>query len=799
MFKNMTLGSKLILGFLTIAALVAVVSLFAFFELSKVQGPLTREIPKGLAEIEKTSHLDGLAQKIRYLDQVLTESARNYAASGDKKWKYRYKSTEPMLDSIIREAILQGDEEDKRIFQNIQKAKLAFVEQDYQALNAMDMNDKPRALSVLESADYWQLKEEYKTGLEQYVERRGKKYGDTLEVTSTEVKNVVKKAHEMVVESTHTLSIISVFAIVLALILGLYVSRSILNPIKTLEHGVEIIGKGNLNHKIKVKSKDEIGQFADAFNEMTRKLKESYSGLEDKIREKTGELAHKVVEIEKQNLALEDAKQAIEKEKVEYAALLASIGDGMVATDQNGRIIMINQQAGHLLGWAPEEAVGQSFTELVPCEDEKGNSIAFPQRPLPVALATGRRFTTTAYYVTRDKKKFPVAITVSPIMLGDKTIGAIEIIRDITKEKEVDRMKTEFISTVSHELRTPLTVIREGVSLVIDGVLGDTNEKQQKFLGLALGDIDRLKRIIDNLLDISRIESGKVEIKKEYGNLGKLAEGVIATFQGHAQAKGLELRGHFPVKITGSYIDRDKMIQVFTNLVGNALKFTEQGFIEVGVEEKEEDLECYVRDTGRGISEEDLPRVFGKFQQFGRTHGAGEKGTGLGLSIAKGIVEMHQGKIWVESHLNEGTKFVFRLPKITGFQLFKEQIAGYLRDPSQQRGALSVFTYRLEDPERLRKTLGDEKFDVLMNDLEKTLRQCLRQRVDSTYLDRDTIFALLPGTNRENASSIARRIENSLQDCLSKEELLYAVKLSSKMAVYPEDGSTDTELLSKAA
>ena len=249
-----------------------------------------------------------------------------------------------------------------------------------------------------------------------------------------------------------------------------------------------------------------------------------------------------------------------------------------------------------------------------------------------------------------------------------KTNEAIKVLyKELEKKnKELQKLgdlKSEFINTVSHELRTPLTTVREVVSQILEGILGSTTPQQREFLSICLEDVDRLKRIIDNLLDISRFEAGEVKLKREEVDIVTLAKGVIATFSPKAKSMNIEIREDFPQQKAIGYVDKDEIIQVFTNLVGNALKFCDKGYIQISIIDKPEHVECYVSDTGRGISEDDLPKVFSKFQQFNRIDGPGEKGTGLGLSISKSIIELHNGKIWVESKLNEGTKFTFTLPK----------------------------------------------------------------------------------------------------------------------------------------
>ncbi len=658
------------IGFLTIASLVGFVSLVSFLQLSKIKEPLTKDIPKGLEELETTSRLDSLAQRIRYFDQVLTDAARNYATTADRKWKSRYKNIEPQLDEIIKEAIKKGDDEDKKSFSSIQKAKLAFADLEYKSIAAADNSERSLALNMLESEDYWQLKDEYKKALEAYVERRGKKYNETLEVTATKVNAIVQQAYKLLTRSINLLTNVAVFTVLLGIGLGIAVSRSIVKPIKTLQQGAEIIGKGNLNHKIPIETKDEIGQLAGAFNVMTRKLDESYTILEDKVKERTNELAQKVGEDE---------------------AILSSIGEGMIATDQDGRVIRMNQQAQSMFGWIAKDAIGRLVAELIPIEDAKGNLISESKNPIILALTLGQEISTSVYYLRKDKTNFPAVITVSPIVLDKKTIGTIAIVRDITKEREIDRMKTEFVSTVSHELRTPLTIIKEFVSLVLDGVSGEINEKQRNFLSTATSNIDRLARIINDLLDISKIEAGKIVLNRTFVDVKSLIEEVLASYRGHFEKKDIVVQASFDKQIPKIYADHDKLIQVFTNLIGNAAKFTPAGgLVVITASHRGKEMEFSVADTGHGISRENLKRVFGKFEQFGRIAGSGAKGTGLGLAISKGLVEMHGGKIWVNSELEKGTKFTFTLPYLSVDSIFASELKQRFKDSQRKNLPMSI-------------------------------------------------------------------------------------------------------------
>ncbi|RKY77797.1 hypothetical protein DRQ07_08285 [candidate division KSB1 bacterium] len=234
----------------------------------------------------------------------------------------------------------------------------------------------------------------------------------------------------------------------------------------------------------------------------------------------------------------------------------------------------------------------------------------------------------------------------------------------IEKLKELDHLKSEFLATVSHELRTPLAVTREAVSLCVDGVAGDLTDMQNEFLTDALSNIDRLSRLIDDLLDTSKIEAGQVVVQKTDINICTLAQKAVKGFARIAKDKRIELTistPHTPIIISA---DEGRIEQVFSNLLSNAINHTnEGGEISVTVRDNGEYVLCSVKDTGVGIDKENIPKLFNKFQQFGRKNGPGYRGTGLGLAIVKGLVEKHNGSVWAESEKGKGSVFYFTLQK----------------------------------------------------------------------------------------------------------------------------------------
>ncbi len=241
------------------------------------------------------------------------------------------------------------------------------------------------------------------------------------------------------------------------------------------------------------------------------------------------------------------------------------------------------------------------------------------------------------------------------------------------KNKELqnlDQLKSDFVSTVSHELRTPLAISTEGINLIIDGIVGPITDQQKELLTMSKESLYRLNRIINDLLDISKIESGKMDLKLGPVNFKGLLEKLTDSYQKVLDTKKQELKIFFPKEPVYLYADGDKLIQVVTNLLNNAHKFTpEGGSIKVVLKREKDGVLCRVQDSGIGIAQEDMRKLFGKFQQFGRTYGPGIKGTGLGLAICKSLIELHKGKIWAESSECRGTTFFFRLP---GHSLIQE-------------------------------------------------------------------------------------------------------------------------------
>ena len=282
---------------------------------------------------------------------------------------------------------------------------------------------------------------------------------------------------------------------------------------------------------------------------------------------------------------------------------------------------------------------------------------------------------------------------------------------EIEERRRAEELKDEFVSTVSHELRTPLSITEEGISLLLDGIPGPINDKQKKVLLTSKGNIERLSRIINDLLDIAKIEAGRMSLHRERVDFRSLARLIATNMQPLAAAKGLQLEVDVTSQPLDVFIDADRIGQVLTNLVGNAVKFTDRGKVRVEARSKDGVVECEVQDTGIGMAEDDLPKLFNKFVQLKRSASGGRQGTGLGLAIAKNILELHGGYIRVASKEGEGSRFTFVMPFYSEEEVLKGRIDDVL--------AAAELTHREPGLYLIRVEPGDSSAQ-LMARLERT-------------------------------------------------------------------------------
>lgn len=374
--------------------------------------------------------------------------------------------------------------------------------------------------------------------------------------------------------------------------------------------------------------------------------------------------------------AVENAQlyDEVSKSKAYIENLVENAGDTIVSTDREDRILTWNRAAEVIFGYSKEEAIGKKLDILLP----PGHLRELEEIRNKVQLA-GLIRNLEVRRKRKDGAIIDVALAVSPIKdKDDNVIAFLYLAKDITEKqryeqrlKELDKMKSDFVSNVSHELRTPLTAVKGSVDNMLDGLTGLLNEKQSRYLTRIKSNADRLTRLINDILDLSRIEAGKIDLQPAVLPLVTLAKEVTEGLRPVAVDKLISLEVASPDASVTAWADRDKVIQVLMNLIGNAVKFTPtHGKVSVTVERNgDEWVQTSVADTGPGIPLEEANKIFDKFYQIAQAGKQKARGTGLGLAISKALVEMHGGRIWVESEVGRGSTFFFTLPAQQPFRL----------------------------------------------------------------------------------------------------------------------------------
>jgi nitrogen-specific signal transduction histidine kinase len=365
--------------------------------------------------------------------------------------------------------------------------------------------------------------------------------------------------------------------------------------------------------------------------------------------------------------------------------------------------------------------------------------------------------------------------------------------------RKIDAMKSEFVAVASHELRTPLSAIKNAVQLILNGKTGEINENQAKFLSMAERNINRLTNILNDLLNLSRIESGKIELKFENLVLKEIIELTALSLRPHAEAKSLKIEVDLPEQLPNVYGDQDKIEQILTNLIGNAIKFTTEGgeiLITSELQSKERTggfvdmIAVSIKDTGIGIPPEHLDTIFEKFHQVEGSLQRSVIGTGLGLAITKGLVEAHQGKIWVESEVGKGSTFIFTLP--TSSDERREPYFRYILDKEFQRAQensapLTLFLIQILDERGVVQ-------EGLLYQLEENIKQCLCRKADILLRrEKEKILAALCEANLEGTHVIRKRIEEEIEkQQLDGQGAKAIIKMGT--ATYPEEALSTPEL-----
>ncbi|WP_369901598.1 cell wall metabolism sensor histidine kinase WalK [Bacillus manliponensis] len=410
----------------------------------------------------------------------------------------------------------------------------------------------------------------------------------------------------------------TVIALVITAILGMLLAKTITRPISDMRRQAIEMARGNYSRKVKVHGNDEIGQLSLAFNNLSKKLQQ--------------------------------ARSSTESERRKLSSVLSHMTDGVIATDRNGDIILLNDPAEKMLNVSRETALDQSVLEVLGIQEEFTLDNLY-EEPDSVLLDFSTR---TEPYILR------ASFSVIQKETG-KANGLIAVLYDVTEQERIDRERREFVANVSHELRTPLTTMRSYLEALTEGAWQDQNIAPQ-FLSVTQDETERMIRLVNALLQLSKLDSTEHRLMKEWVDFTEFFNNIIDRFE-MSKEQNVFFKRSFSKKSRFIEMDEDKITQVLYNIISNALKYSpEGGTVTYRLRDREDMLEISISDQGMGIPKENVEKIFERFYRVDKARSRQLGGTGLGLAIAKEMIEAHGGSVWAKSEEGKGTTIYFTLP-----------------------------------------------------------------------------------------------------------------------------------------
>ena len=418
----------------------------------------------------------------------------------------------------------------------------------------------------------------------------------------------------------------SLIAIVLVIIVTFLISQGITKPIAEMKKQTEKIAEGNYTGEVKIYSDDELGQLGQAINDLSFKIKE--------------------------------AQESTESERQRLDSVLRHMSDGVIATDRRGRIVIMNTAALDILNLKSEKVIGIPLLEILPLEER----VTFRE-----LLETQQE---RLIHLEEDGEDSMIQCEFSVIQRESGFIsGLVCVLTDVTEQQKIERERRNFVSNVSHELRTPLTSIKSYTEALVDGAW-ENKEIAPGFLNVIETETDRMMRMITDLLNLSRMDQNRFGLEKEFINMNELVLHIVNRFEMVLQSepyrdKNYRILTDITQRDLWVELDQDKITQVLDNIINNAIKYSpDGGRIIVRLMETHTDIIVSVSDEGLGIARKDIPHLFDRFYRVDKARSRAMGGSGLGLAIAQEVVQLHGGKIWVNSIENKGSTFFVSLPYI---------------------------------------------------------------------------------------------------------------------------------------
>ena len=371
-------------------------------------------------------------------------------------------------------------------------------------------------------------------------------------------------------------------------------------------------------------------------------------------------------------------------DKLKFKVIIDSIEDGVIMIDAQQTIQLINPGAATICGWPTDEATGIDIRTVIQLVNEKGEAYGDGDNPFRQIFSSAQSLrVNNAFLLTRDKKQIPISLNVSPLTDKDARVtAAVAVIRNVSQERAEEQQRADFISTASHEMRTPVAAIEGYIALALNEKVATIDNRARGYLEKARSSTQHLGTLFQDLLTSAKAEDGRLTSHPQVIELGEFLEQLTGDLRLVAEKKKLAMEfansNSKTINATESrggeriirplyhvYADPDRLREVVTNLFDNAVKYTPEGKVSVGLTGNDQVVQCYVRDTGPGIPADDLPHLFQKFYRVDNSATRTVGGTGLGLFICRKIIEMYNGRIWVESKVGEGSSFYINLPRLS--------------------------------------------------------------------------------------------------------------------------------------
>ncbi len=505
----------------------------------------------------------------------------------------------------------------------------------------------------------------------------------------------VEEAYASLYEALYRLVYVLLAALIFAGLAGVFLARRMVGPIQALRAGAARIGGGNFSQRISIKTGDELEGLADQFNDMGERLQDSYADLENKVEQRTSELAESVGELRALGEVSQAVNSTLDLEQVlstivAKATQLSKTEAGAIyvfdEVQQEFRLRATYGMSDEMIAAVRDQHI--SISEAVSEATERGEPVQIAdlrnESPSPInkIMLRGGYLARLLVPLLRSDEIFG-ALVVRRKEPGEFPKNTVDLLRTFAAQSvlaiqnarlfleieeksrqlaEASKHKSQFLANMSHELRTPMNAILGYTELILDGIYGDPSEKMAGVLTRVQTNGKHLLGLINDVLDLSKIEAGQLTLSLTDYSIKDMVYNVFGVVESLAKNKNLALNVEVPAQLPNAHGDERRLTQVLLNLVGNALKFTDDGGVTIKAVASHDSFTVSVTDTGPGIASTDQAKIFEEFQQANSSTTKQKGGTGLGLAIAKQIVEMHGGRLWVESELGKGSTFQFSLP-----------------------------------------------------------------------------------------------------------------------------------------